>query len=88
MHGGVSDCITAHPALLQSQRAPLRGTHCAGVYVPLIASYDDFVRVSKDIMRGRSPEDQRLLVANMTRVGATEPLTVFDHKSKLVFTNK
>eukprot|EP00798_Chlamydomonas_sp_ICE-L_P014191 gene14191-20160_t len=36
-----------------------------GVRVPLIARYEDFVRVSKELMKGRSPIEQRLLVRNV-----------------------
>jgi len=34
----------------------------SGVHVPDEATYDDFVRVSKEIMRGRSTEEQRAVV--------------------------
>jgi hypothetical protein len=33
--------------------------YSAGVYVPQNATYDDFVRVSKEIMRGRTSDEQR-----------------------------
>jgi 5-carboxymethyl-2-hydroxymuconate isomerase len=33
-----------------------------GVHVPEDATYDDFVRVSKEIMRGRSTDEQRTVV--------------------------
>lgn len=36
-----------------------------GVRVPLVARYEDFVRVSKELMKGRSPIEQRLLVRNV-----------------------
>lgn len=37
----------------------------AGVYVPEEATYDDFVRVSKEIMKGRNTEQQREVVAKV-----------------------
>uniref|UniRef100_A0A7S0R2P5 Beta-carotene isomerase D27-like C-terminal domain-containing protein n=1 Tax=Chlamydomonas leiostraca TaxID=1034604 RepID=A0A7S0R2P5_9CHLO len=36
-----------------------------GVYVPPVPTYDDFVRVSKEIMRGRSPTDQKRVVLDV-----------------------
>jgi 5-carboxymethyl-2-hydroxymuconate isomerase len=38
---------------------------CAGVYVPEEATYDDFVRVSKEIMKGRNTDQQREVVAKV-----------------------
>eukprot|EP00195_Chlamydomonas_chlamydogama_P006760 CAMPEP_0202905838 /NCGR_PEP_ID=MMETSP1392-20130828/36247_1 /ASSEMBLY_ACC=CAM_ASM_000868 /TAXON_ID=225041 /ORGANISM="Chlamydomonas chlamydogama, Strain SAG 11-48b" /LENGTH=270 /DNA_ID=CAMNT_0049594119 /DNA_START=48 /DNA_END=860 /DNA_ORIENTATION=- len=35
------------------------------VRVPVIPQYDDFVRISKEIMKGRSPEQQGVLVRNV-----------------------
>lgn len=40
-------------------------TTCAGVHVPEEATYDDFVRVSKEIMKGRSTEQQREIIAKV-----------------------
>lgn len=37
----------------------------AGVYVPEDVTYDDFVRVSKEIMKGRSTDQQREVVAKV-----------------------
>ncbi len=41
--------------------------NAAGVAVPPEATYDDFVRISKEIMRGRNPEQQREVVKNVLR---------------------
>jgi 5-carboxymethyl-2-hydroxymuconate isomerase len=35
------------------------------VYVPEEATYDDFVRVSKEIMKGRNTDQQREVVAKV-----------------------
>jgi len=38
-----------------------------GVYVPDNPTYDDFVRVSKEIMKGRTPEQQKAVVLDVLR---------------------
>lgn len=35
---------------------------CAGPDVPALAQYDDFVRVAKEILKGRSTKEQHALV--------------------------
>lgn len=37
----------------------------AGVYVPPVPTYEDFVRVSKEIMRGRNPAQQKAVVLDV-----------------------
>jgi len=37
------------------------------VYVPEEPTYDDFVRVSKEIMKGRTPEQQKTLVLDVLK---------------------
>lgn len=53
-----SCAMLSHAVLCLPQQTP-------GVHVPEDVTYEDFVRVSKEIMRGRSTSEQREVVAKV-----------------------
>lgn len=51
--------------------------HGQPVFVPLIATYDDLVRISREILRGRSPEEQTAMVLAILDTVLTPDITNF-----------